>query len=527
MPLSAPPPIAPPRRSYGRCSEEWTSRATAVLREVDCEEMCVVVPSAMACLEFVLELSWSLLDAGIRLRRVVAMDPKMFCDERAVARLAEMEEALGGRNCELVAKREPKTLETWLSTMAKVVEAQEASFVAFVAGEALEGIESLRITRAFARRAARRGTTAFLAPGACPPPALLRQAAAGVVYAPVESYVFSAREVRDDPGEKAWALQVANAAEAIRTGSSRTLGKKNKEDIVVVVPERVDGRGYSAFLSSPVVRFAKDQLDLVRQRATHFFDENKGAYGGEPFRLTAILNARMVRSSAARYVDGGYEALHYVKTSPNDREVCFELEMSGDNDDDCLVGFVSLGATSFGESRRWPFALPERPHADVATVTRLVVKPRARGLGAADLLICHAANLFCRAEGIPVRIATRKLDVVEKVFRNKSYLKEDDATRRLRLLKKAQDAVANAKALVPYDPEHHLPGALSTTTDSSETTTTSSDEYFHTHTPNSGKARGKNHTWYFWYVGSDVLHPRSKRNYTYVGGDKRFVPVLS
>ena len=452
---------------------DWVSRAAEVIRGAVDDRVTVIVPRAVSCAGFPLALATRLLEVGVLLESMVAMDPKFFRKDDGFEE--DLREAEALLPCAVVAKREPKSLEAWLCTVQALVD--KRSVVAIVAGSPLDGTASLRLARAFASF---RSIKIFLAPGAEAPSGLLSHAANGVVYAPVEAAPFSARDVRD--GTR-WVTLL-----------TRALGGDVDDEDVAVVKTTTEDQS-PELLKTPVVRFAVDQLHMVRVRILAAAVKDREI-------LLDGHRTRIVPSTAARYVDGGYAALHYVKAAPNEVDVCFELDMDGP------AGFISVGASSFGERRGWPFAAAERPHTDVANVTRLVVKPRARGLGASRALLSHVGDLFCQVEGLPVRITTRKRDVATKVFRKQACLKEDDATRRQRLVKKAEDALATSSALIPYDESSN------------------NNEFFRTHTPNAAKPRGtRNHAWFFWYVGSPVFFRGNQ--YTYVGGDIRFTTIQS
>lgn len=380
-------------------------------------------------------------------------------------------------DCEVVARRFPKKLEDCIADVVK-----EGSVV-LVANEP-EAAEALRVARCFEAVAAA-GRCAIVAAGLQPPSTLLSWAARNVVFAPADGYAFSAREVRDG-AEGCWTRHVRAACACVASGELRYDQPAPTGDIWRVVASQAR----PCRPGGPVLRFPREQLDDVKRRALQHETPTWLLRDGS-------TRVSLVASTAGRYVEGGYAACHYVKTPPDERDVCYELATRDES-----MAFVSIGATQFNGRDDWPFAVPERP-LDVACVSRLVVLEPWRRRGALDPLLRGACDVFHRM-GLPCRITTRKDEVAAKVFRRCALLAEEDAPRRRKLARQASEATTHARAIVPYE---------------------ASNLFFQTITPTRTKARGKNIGFTFWYVGTPVCHPRSGRPFTFVGGNVRFAPA--
>lgn len=375
-------------------------------------------------------------------------------------------------DCEVVARRFPKKLEDCIADVVK------EGNVVLVANEP-DAAEALRIVRCF-EAAAAKGPCAIVATGLQPPSTLLSWAARNVVFAPADGYAFSAREIRDGG---CWTSHVRAACECVASGDQRHDVALTGDIWRVVALQARPCRP-----CGPVLMFPPEQLDDVKRRA--------GQHETPTSLLRDGTRVRLIASTAGRYVEGGYAACHYVKTPPDERDVCYELQTSDES-----IAFLSIGATQFNGRDDWPFAVPERP-LDVACVSRLVVLEPWRRKGALDPLLRGACDVFHRI-GLPCRVTTRKDEVAAKVFRRCTLLAEEDAPRRRRLARKASEAATHSRAIVPYE---------------------ANDLFFQTITPTRPKARGKNIGFTFWYVGTPVRHPRSGHPFTFVGGSVRFAP---
>jgi ribosomal protein S18 acetylase RimI-like enzyme len=126
------------------------------------------------------------------------------------------------------------------------------------------------------------------------------------------------------------------------------------------------------------------------------------------------VRAKLVRSDAARYVDGGYAALHYVPQPPAVHATCYELELHGAPRQGERVGYIALQAYGVEDGTKlFPTAVPWRMlHA--AQVERLVVMPDWRGSGAKEALLstCEAYS----ARGYAVRVKTGSERVANHTF---------------------------------------------------------------------------------------------------------------
>ena len=192
------------------------------------------------------------------------------------------------------------------------------------------------------------------------------------------------------------------------------------------------------------------------------------------------------------------------------------------------IGFCSIGAAEFG-GPGWPFACTSRP-MDVASVSRVVLLAAARGRGALPHLLRPCA-LF-HALGIPVRIATRKREVAEKalgklVGGSGGVLRVDDAPRRLRLTRAANERAAVVTALVPFMQAKADAGSLPAPASSAAAAgaAAATPESFQRRLVNAPKERGKNDGWHFWYVGCGVVHAGTGETFAFVGGLRRFAPL--
>ena len=73
------------------------------------------------------------------------------------------------------------------------------------------------------------------------------------------------------------------------------------------------------------------------------------------------VRARLVRSDAARYVDGGYAALHYVPQPPAVHATCYELELQGAPHEGERIGYIALQAYGVEDGTKlFPTAVPWR-----------------------------------------------------------------------------------------------------------------------------------------------------------------------
>lgn len=389
--------------------------------------------------------------------RLVLYDVRYFqktewWSQETMPRLLSVENTLREHGCELVARREPKSLEA----LTKMVE------TGILLAEDSEGTACLRAVRCVE---ATGNPLVFSRPPRCVPNhALLRHAARNAIFAPCGNYQFSARQVRDSSHnrDECWEGHIRRALECCARDHLR--------------------------VSLPVVWSAKDQLEFVRIKAHSASLEQQ--------RWKDLL----VASSADRYVAGGYADFHYVKSCPNQHEVCFELVNQSKPAEGALVGFISLSAEQFNGGDTWPFSLQEHP-LDVCTITRLVVKEEWRGKGLATELLGAVCDIFHREVGLPVRITTRKAEVAEKVFGSSVLFAPENSPRRKRLA--LQIAQKPTLALVPYG----------------------DDDSYHTKIPTKVKTRGHNNSqcWTFWYVGSDVV--RGEARFTFIGGPERFSRV--
>ena len=157
-----------------------------------------------------------------------------------------------------------------------------------------------------------------------------------------------------------------------------------------------------------------DQLAVLKDAVdAHVLSERT------PISLTAPSGegevcARLVRSDATRYVDGGYAALHYVPQLPAVHSTCYELELQEPPRQGERVGYVALQAYGVEEpAKLFPTAVPWRMlHA--AQVERLVVRPDWRGSGAKDALL-RTCDAYA-ARGYPVRIKTGSERVANHTF---------------------------------------------------------------------------------------------------------------
>ncbi len=136
--------------------------------------------------------------------------------------------------------------------------------------------------------------------------------------------------------------------------------------------------------------------------------------------------ARLVPSSAARYVEAGYASLHYVPQPPSPHASCFELRLeprsvppldaaraSGDGEQGAeggeAVGYIALQAYGVSEpARQFPAAVAWRTlHA--AQVERLVVRPAWRGCGAKEALLAACAPYASRGYSVRVRTGSERV----------------------------------------------------------------------------------------------------------------------
>ena len=131
-----------------------------------------------------------------------------------------------------------------------------------------------------------------------------------------------------------------------------------------------------------------------------------------PPALPRRLSARLVPSTHARYVEGGYSIHHYVPQPPGPHASAYELEVLQSDDDSFTtqsesvtrVGYIALQAYGVATPERlFPTAVAYRTlHA--CQVERLVVLPHWRGCGTKEALLA-ACQPYVRM-GYPVRIKT-------------------------------------------------------------------------------------------------------------------------
>ena len=101
-------------------------------------------------------------------------------------------------------------------------------------------------------------------------------------------------------------------------------------------------------------------------------------------------HARLVVSSASRYVDGGYAAHHYVPQPPCVHGTAYELELQPQSSDEAplRVGYIAICAHGVATpTRQFPTAVPHRRALHAAQVERLVVLPHWRGCGVKEALL--------------------------------------------------------------------------------------------------------------------------------------------
>jgi hypothetical protein len=190
-------------------------------------------------------------------------------------------------------------------------------------------------------------------------------------------------------------------------------------------------------LFPPVVMSVVDQLESLkaeidesvrklppaelRPRGSAFADSTSADAS-----TNGIWQARLVASSAARYLEGGYSALHYVPAAPGPHATSYELEllpvpnlsgspssssvtaasssMAEDSERPRRIGYIALLAYGVDNpSTHFPCTVPWRTmHA--VQVERLVVAPDWRGSGALEALLAACEPYVTR--GYPVRVKT-------------------------------------------------------------------------------------------------------------------------
>lgn len=420
----------------------------------------------------------SLTLIGVKISQLILYDGRYFQETKwwteTEAQLLMLESVLMARGCALTARREPKSVE------GLVVDVVARSPSVILSDDA-EGSATLRAVRCYERLATTRACGAVVSRPRTPA-CLLAHAAKDAVYAPLDNYQFSAREVRDATDRDArWASHLR-----------RALARVSGADVEATYAVTAAPRRRRFVETTPLVWFVPEQLDFIKRCALALMLPTDSFLSLKP-------------STAARYVHGGYADYHYVTSAPDPHEICFELlAKTGE-----AVGFIAFKAEQFSGLADWPFALPER-RFDVCTVTRFVIKPPWRGTGASEYLL-RASDLFHTHLGMPVRITTRKEEVALKVLGRSPLLAKEDAPRRKRLEKLAADAYERTLALVPFAPK----------SDSMLATPC----HFQTRTPVKPKSRGNNLGWTFWYVGTDVRHCRDGLHYSFVGGRQRFARV--